>query len=230
MADLQPGEIIAPHGPEDPKAPNGGVPESERSTEQSPQEPVPAPIPAPEPEAPVAPEQTDGGWFHHEADPTVAIQPADLPADITWTASEFIAHEKSANWYAVLLVVAVAVPILTFLVTKDKFSTGVILLVIIMFGLIAGRKPRTQQYGLSNRGVQVGQKLYNFQDYKTFSVAQEGAVASVVFMPLKRFMPALTIYVAPDMEDKVVDFLAAFLPFAQHKDDLLDSLLRRIRF
>ncbi len=55
---------------------------------------------------------------------------------------------------------------------------------------------------MNRSGLQIGVKSYGFQDFKTFSIAEEGAIVSIVFMPLKRFMPPLTIYVAPDMEDK----------------------------
>lgn len=233
----QPGQLIVPHSTDVPNVPGDGAPEPERPTEQPAQEPVPTPGPAPEPEAPAvveqpipAPDQPENGWFHHEDDPTVAVQAYEMPDDLTWTASEFIAHDKSSGWYMTLVLIAAVITLLTYLITKDKFSTGVVLLVVIMFGVVAGRKPRTQQYSLGRAGIQVGPKVYNFKDFKTFSVAHEGASASVIFMPLKRFMPALTLYLAPDMEDRVVDYLAAVLPFEQHKDDMVDSLLRRIHF
>jgi hypothetical protein len=49
-------------------------------------------------------------------------------------------------------------------------------------------------------------------------------------MPLKRFMPPLTVYLAPEMEEQIVDFLAQLLPFERHRQDAVDGLLKRIRF
>jgi hypothetical protein len=188
--------------------------------------PVAAELPAasPQPEA-----ASTGQWqFRQEDTAPAASQP--LSEEIRWTASEFIAHEKSAGWYGLLALAGLAAASLDYLITRDLFSTAVILFAAVAFGVFAGRQPRTQEYGLSRQGIQVGLKSYNFQDFKTFSVAEEGAIASIIFMPLKRFMPPLTLYVAPDMEDQVVDYLSAFLPFEQHKADAVDSLLRRIRF
>jgi hypothetical protein len=71
--------------------------------------------------------------------------------------------------------------------------------------------------------------LYMYQDFKTFSVSQEGGAISVIFMPLKRFMPPLTMYVSPDVGDNVVTFLSAFLPFEHHQPDMVETLMRRIR-
>lgn len=249
MDDNQrPGQLIVPHASDEPAAPSNGSPEPERPIEQP--EPVPAPTSTPAPvttesvspkpaspaAADVPPEQSAQapatGWQFTDDASDVATQTpaADLPAELNWTASEFIAHEKSTGWYGLLAVAAVVMAALAYLLTRDVVSTGVVVFAIAALGVFAGRKPRTQQYGLDGHGLQIGQKSYAFQDFKTFSVVEEGAIASIVFMPLKRFMPPLTIYVAPDVEDQVVDFLGAYLPFEQHKADAVDGLLKRIRF
>lgn len=119
---------------------------------------------------------------------------------------------------------------LAYLISHDKITTGVILLVMLGFGIAAARRPRTQQYRLSPGGLQIGGRAYSFHEFRTFSVTEDGSIVSIVFTPLKRFMPALTIYVAPDIEEQVVGFLSAFLPFERHKADAVDSLMRRIRF
>ena len=232
----QPGQVIVPHDAGEPKPPGDGAPQPERQPEP---EPTPTPVPAAEPvapavvQAPVANPQPEtipvGQWQFRQEEVAPAAQ-TPLPDDIHWTASEFIAHEKSAGWYGLLALAGLAAAALDYLITRDLFSTVVILFAAAMFGVFAARKPKTQEYSLSRQGIQIGVKSYDFQDFKTFSVAEEGAIASIVFMPLKRFMPPLTLYVAPDMEDRVVDYLSAFLPFEQHKADAVDNLLRRIRF
>lgn len=242
MEEFKPGQVISPHSiqpasPPEPTPPPTGAPQPDRPTEQP--EPAPTPLPEPEPATPPAatttspPPTADADWnFTSETDaaaPASAV-PADLPADLSWTASEFIAHEKAPSWYGALAAVAIVIAVLVYLVTKDKISTGIVVLAALAFGIFAHRKPQTQQYGLSREGLQIGQKQYDFQEFKTFSVTEDGAIASVVFMPLKRFMPPLTIYVAPDMENQVVEFLSAYLPFQEHKADAVDSLLKRIRF
>jgi len=232
---MQPGQVIIPRGSDEPKQPGAGAPQPERPLESPGPDPTPVPTPSPTPE-PAAPERTEvfayeqvPNWQSQQELP--ATQPQDYPADaITWTASEFVAHEKNIAWYGVFVIAGLVAATLDYLATKDKFSTGVIALAVIALAVFAARKPRTQEYALTHQGVQIGVKTYSFQDFKNFSIAQEGAIASIVFIPLRRFMPALTIYVSPDMEDHVVDFLSAILPFEAHKADVLDSLMRRIHF
>jgi hypothetical protein len=49
-------------------------------------------------------------------------------------------------------------------------------------------------------------------------------------MPLKRFMPPLSLYMDPADEEKIVDVLADYLPVEQREQDPIDKLMRRLRF
>jgi hypothetical protein len=244
MEDMQPGQVISPRISSEPPTPPTGSPAPERPAEQP--EPAPTPQPAaepavqvaqyeavatssspPNPEVPSADPNADGWQSYQDS---VGTEVTPLPDDFTWTASEFIAHEKSTAWYGALAAVGIVIVLLAYLLTKDKISTAVIIFTVVAFGVFAARKPRTQQYGLGRDGVIIGQKGYGFEEFKNFSVTEDGTIASIVLMPMKRFMPPLTIYVLPEMEDRVMDYLSAFLPFEQHKSDAVDSLLRRIHF
>lgn len=240
---LQPGQVISPRSSEEPQTPTPGAPEPDRTPEPVEDEPAPAPTPAAEPvasaaeapeqESPTAtPEpQADAGWAYRPGPETAssAAQP-ELAGPLTWTAAEFIEHEKGMQWYGLLAFGGVVAAALDYWITRDLFSTGVILFAVTAFGVYAARKPREQQYGVDERGVLVGNKVYQLHDFKTFSVVEEGQAVSIVFMPLKRFMPPLTIYVTPEIEASVVNFLSTFLPFEQHRADAVDNFMRRIRF
>jgi hypothetical protein len=174
------------------------------------------------------PASEPAAWGYHQESP-LPVQA--LPSNgISWTASEFIAHEKSAGWYLAVSLVGLLLAALDYFLTKDVVAVGAIVLTVLIFSTYAARKPRTQEYVLDQHGVHIGVKSYEFRSFKNFSVVHEGAIAGINFMPLKRFMPPLTIYVAPDMEDQVMSFLGGILPFEQKGSDSIDSLLRRIRF
>ncbi|HSX30407.1 MAG TPA: hypothetical protein VLE99_00625 [Candidatus Saccharimonadales bacterium] len=236
MDELQPGQLVVPHGPQDAKPSSDGAPEPDRHPSEEPgadADPAPTPTPTPEPSASVSqkaavsqPEESP--WQF--ASETSMLNQHSVPDDISWTASEYIAHDKGTNWYVALAAGAVGAAALDYVITKDKISSVVILLAAAMFGLYAGHKPRVLEYALSLQGLLIGDKMYSFQDYKNFSVVPEGGIASIVFMPLKRFTPLLTVYVAPDKEDAVIDFLSQVLPFEHHRPDPVDGLLRRIHF
>lgn len=241
MEEFKPGQVISPQDSATTPSPEpvvpAGAPEPERPSEQP---AAPSPNPLPESTDP-EPATADVGWQFKAgaAESTYPgasgfnTSPAPSQANedtIDWTAAEFIDHEKTSSWYGTLALVALVAAILAYLLTKDKLTTAIVILAAILLGVSAARKPQAQHYSLAPEGVLVGSKAYYYHDFKTFSIAKEGANTIVVFMPLKRFMPPLTIYVLPELEDKVTDFLASYLPFAEHKTDAVDNLMRRIRF
>lgn len=152
-------------------------------------------------------------------------------SSISWTASEYIAHQKSGKWYGLLALGTVLLAALAYFITGgDIVSVVVIVVVAIVFGGYAGRKPKELQYTVGPDGLSIGGKAYSFHDLRSFSVLNEGAFSSISFMPLKRFMPTLSIYYAPDDEDKIVDVLSQYLPFEPREHDTVDRLMRKIRF
>ena len=129
-----------------------------------------------------------------------------------------------------LVVAAIVVAGLAFLITKDWTTTTVICVTAVLFGYMAAQKPRTLKYVIDSRGVTIGTKQYPYSMFKTFSVLTDTALHSVQLLPLKRFMPPLSLYYPPDQEDQIVETLVRFLPFATAKNDPFDRLMTRIRF
>ncbi len=155
----------------------------------------------------------------------------EAPQDhISWTASEFIAHEKTSQWYITLAGVTAALALVVFLLTGDVVAILMIIFGASLFGVYAGRQPRQLPYQLNHHGLRIGTRLYDLQQFQSFSVVPEGAFSSIILMPLRRFAPMTTIYYAPEDEDKIVDVLSAQLPYAEHKLDSVERLMRRIRF
>ena len=169
--------------------------------------------------------------------PTAAAAAAEPPttstADgdgISWTASEFVAHEKSAGWYLSLAAAAAALAAVIYLLTRDAISAVVILVGALVLGIYGARKPRQLDYRLDSSGVTIGSKHHIYEEFRSFGVVAEGAFSSIVFMPLKRFAPLTTIYYAPEDEDKIIKLLSDQLPFQEHSHDIIDRLMLRIRF
>jgi hypothetical protein len=155
---------------------------------------------------------------------------AQPTAELTWTASEFVAHEKSTGWYVEVGLASLLGIAIIYIITRDIFSVVVLVLFAITFLVFASRKPKVLQYGLNDRLIQVGQKTYPLASFKSFAVVDEGAIHSIALLPLKRFMPAMTMYYAPDDEAKIVNFLGQHLPQEERKQDAIDRLMRQIRF
>ncbi|MDL2341576.1 MAG: hypothetical protein QFB87_00660 [Patescibacteria group bacterium] len=177
------------------------------------------------PEEPLTPETTTA------FDPSLeAPEPAYSDPAITWTASEYIAHHKSTKWYAMLGLVAVIIAALVWLMTKDTISALVVIVGAAVLGGYGSRPPRELTYQLDTNFLTIGDKNYDLDTFRSFTVDDQQAFASVNLMPLKRFAPALSIYFAPDDEAAIVDLLSLRLPLEQHHDDPIDRLMRKIRF
>ncbi len=162
---------------------------------------------------------------------TPVEQPMQKPeVSIRWQASEFVDHEKNNSWFLLLGGAAIAVSVIVYLMSKSIFSSVVIFFAAAAFGVTAKQKPRTLQYSLLPTGIQVGEKRYRYDDFRSFSVVQEGALWSIILQPTKRFMPTLTIYIDPNDGEKIFDVLATQMPHEEHQSDSIDRFMKRIRF
>ncbi|MDB5170441.1 MAG: hypothetical protein JWO35_135 [Candidatus Saccharibacteria bacterium] len=226
-ASPKPGDTIVPAGA--PRPADQRVSALDAPQPQPVAQPAAAPTPPPQPIAPPAPIPTPTPAPQPE--PTLDTHPAaEDDGSISWTASEFVAHEKSASWYGSLAVVAVFGAGLVYLLTKDVVSSAVILFSALILGFYGARQPRQLQYRISEHGISVGQKNFAYEEFRSFTVAPDGAFSSIIFKPLKRFATLTTIYYAPEDEEQIVDVLADRLPFEEHAPDAVDRLMRRIRF
>ena len=149
---------------------------------------------------------------------------------VSWTASEFIAHQKTAGWYSILAVVAVVFSVLVYLLTRDLITSGFVIFGALILGYYASRQPNELHYQIDSKGVLIGNKIYGYESFRSFSIVDEGAFSSVVFMPLKRFAPLRAVYFAPEHEDKIIEMLMPRLPFEEYSHDAIDRLMSRIRF
>lgn len=186
------------------------------------------------PEQPAAPAAPVSNWQFTGGD--VAEAAADAPAapeetNISWTASEFIAHTKTPGWYLLLALITTASAAIAFFMTSgDKLTTGVILIAGLLFGIMAARQPRELPYSLDSHGLKIGEKHYPYADFKSFSLVQEEGIEAIWLLPLQRFAPGLSIYFSPQDKDNILNILDNYLPVEQRQLDFVDKLMHKIRF
>ncbi|HSD56456.1 MAG TPA: hypothetical protein VLA92_04885 [Candidatus Saccharimonadales bacterium] len=184
-----------------------------------------------------APSQGNAQWqYTQETQATNATAPAAptnsvfVPQEVEWTASEFIAHNKGMGWFAAVGAGSVLLAAIIYLVTHDILSAVIIIVVAILLAVSGSRKPRVLHYRINDSGLAIGDKFYPYSEFKSFSVMEEGAFSSVMFLPLKRFMPPISIYYEPADEERIINVIAYFLPLENRRHDVIDNLVRRIRF
>ena len=230
---MQPGTTITPgQNPDEP--PTEAAPTATNMPAAEPNQAAQGPTAAPASQTVPQPAQPSPDLLEK---PDPAQWQTDTPSNpeqdkvlVEWTASEYIDHQKTSRWYAMLMIGALLLGLLLFIVTRDLVSVVVVLLAAALFGVSGAKKPRTLPYRITNQGIQIADKLYPFGDIKHFSVVSEGGISSIQLLPLKRFMPALTIYYPPEIEETIFNALADFLPHEEERKDPVDRLMKRLRF
>jgi len=148
----------------------------------------------------------------------------------SWSASEYIDHRQGFGWYATLALISAALAAGLYLLTKDYFATGTVIILGVIVGSFAARTPQQLDYELSSQGVKIGDKLRPYRVFKSFSIAQEGNLTSIGLIPVKRLMPQISIFFDPADEDEITDILGEHLPLEEHQVDNIERLARRLRF
>jgi hypothetical protein len=162
-----------------------------------------------------------------QADPTQLAPPA--VQSVSWEASEYIHRSKDVVWIIVFILVSLGFLGAALWFRAWTFAALVVVMSAAM-GFFAFRQPRVLKYSLTPQGLQIGEKHYGYQEFKAFGVRAEDAFYSVVLLPVKRFMPAITIYFAETEGEKIVDILGQYLPMEKLKTDFLDTFMRRLHF
>ena len=149
---------------------------------------------------------------------------------VTWTASEYLDHQKSMSWYLTASGAILCISALSFILMRELFSPIAVLVLGTLLMVIAARKPRTLTYTVDAHGIVVGSREYTYEDFLSFSIIQEGPVESIMLLPQKRWSPALNLYFAPEDGQKIFDILSSFLPLEERSKDGIDRFLHKIRF
>lgn len=177
------------------------------------------------------PAKPETGWhFAAGSEQTGLPAPSNTSDPIEWTASEFVANQKSFGWYVLFILGTIVLAAVAYLLNREPLTVVIIFIVALAFGVIAARQPRVLHYRLDSKGLHIENKFYPYMSFKSFSVINEGGINSIQLMPLKRFMPSLSLYCSPEDEVKVVNLLSNYLPHENRQRDAIDRLMHKVRF
>jgi hypothetical protein len=229
---LPPAAVVMPESmpaPPSVDSPAALIPQSTTVASVAP--PVP-PSPQTVAATPPAPELMAPGPASGSLPPIAEDSPAtetDTQA-ITWNASEFHGHEKSISWYIILAIVTIGVAAILYLLTKSVLAPVVVIICGVILGIYAAHTPAEISYAMNLQGIRIGTKQYLYNDFQLFTITPDASIPEITLIPVKRFMPSLTLRYTPDSADKVLNMLSAHLPYEERNLDIIDSLMHRIHF
>jgi hypothetical protein len=163
-------------------------------------------------------------------DPAAAVRQETSDSEVEWTASEFIAYQKNALWYLGLAGVTLVIDALIYWVTREIVPLIAITAMSIIMGVAAAGKPRLVTYRLERGGLLAGKRFYPYGNFKSFAIIDEGAFASILLLPAKRFALPVNVYFSPEDEEAITNALAKHLPLQPGSLTDMDRLMRYLRF
>jgi len=107
---------------------------------------------------------------------------------------------------------------------------ALIVVMAVAMGVFAFRPPHVMHYTLNDNGVQIGNKTFPYADFRAFGILEDGAFFTMTLIPVKRFAPALSVYFADAQGEDIVDIVGAHLPMEHIEPDIIDHIMRRLRF
>ncbi|HSW81718.1 MAG TPA: hypothetical protein VLG40_04960 [Candidatus Saccharimonas sp.] len=163
------------------------------------------------------------------ADEQLVAAPVDPNASVSWEASEYIHHSKGAQWAIIFGAIVVAGLALTIWL-QAWTMVGLVVAMAVAFGVFAFRPPKVKHYTLTHDGLTIDNKTYALSDFRSFGVLSEDAFFSIMLIPIKRFMPAISMYFAQEDGEQIVDILGSHLPLEDLHLDPIDAIMRRLHF
>jgi hypothetical protein len=154
----------------------------------------------------------------------------ESPDSIAWRSTEFISKEKPKSWYVLLALVAIVLAGIIYGLTRDIFSTVIVVVLAIIFGGYAGLRPRTIDYVISSDGISVGKRHFKYDEFRSFSVNEDESEPFAQLLPHKKFMVPVALRFEAKDADKIIKVLGDYLALEDRKSDWVDKIIYKIRF
>ncbi len=200
-------------------------------TQSAPEEqPMPSAVPAPQPQSEESEVNTPVQSFDQPAaeDDTPEESEEGNIEPVSWTAHEYIHQEKGTKWLVIFALITTGFVALSVWMQAWSF-TALIAVIAFIVVVYLRRPPRELDYSLTEEGLTIDNKLYKYDDFKSFGVIRDGEDFSVMLIPTQRFQPSVTVYFPEEVGEDIVDVLGEILPMKDLKLDAVDRLVRMLR-
>ena len=148
---------------------------------------------------------------------------------VSWEVPEFTLNQKGVLW--VLGLIGVTLLLLALAVWLQVWTFAVLVVVMaVATGLQAFRKPKNVACEVNDDGFSINQKFYNFDEFRAYSIMTDEDMFTLVFSPLKRLMPGVSLRFRREEGDQILDILGDHLPMEEIKKDPFEGIMRRLRF
>jgi hypothetical protein len=149
---------------------------------------------------------------------------------LSWQASEYIHSEKNILWFIALGLGTLVVAAIAYFLIRSWTFTILVFVMAATAGFYAKRPPHALNYTLEDDHLSIEDRKYGYEEFKAFAILKDGPLAYIMLIPVKRFMPAVTLYFPPEEGKRIVDILGSIMPLEEREPDLLERTVRKLRF
>ncbi|MFA6520073.1 MAG: hypothetical protein WCT44_00515 [Candidatus Paceibacterota bacterium] len=133
--------------------------------------------------------------------------------NLTWSALEYEEKERSKDWFWALGIIVVTSALAAIIFANYFFAT-LLILAGILLGFFATKKPDTINYELTPKGLKAHDRLYPYENIKSFWVqvdfSGETNTKPLLFIHSERaFMPIITIPINEDIAEDIHNILTS---------------------
>ena len=151
-------------------------------------------------------------------------------SEISWSASEYENSAKSSEWYWTLGILTVALAIAALLL-KNMLFASFIVLAGFTAALYGAKTPKNIDLSVGAKGVRIGNKIYPYENLKSFWVRYEPAgKKEIEVISKKLFMPRLILPLGDTDPNKIRAILVRVLKEEEIKESLSDIIAERLGF
>jgi hypothetical protein len=88
---------------------------------------------------------------------------------IGWTVAEYDKHERSKGWYITASIIALLLLFYSFMSANFLFAVIIVVVALVVI-LHDGQDPDKVKFSLTDEGVMIGRKFYDYDEIKDFSI------------------------------------------------------------
>lgn len=88
---------------------------------------------------------------------------------LSWEVPEYDTHERTRNWYIIAAVIGILLLVYA-VITSNFLFAGIVVIAAMVIILTDGKEPQKVRISLTDEGVEVGRKFYDYDEIKDFSI------------------------------------------------------------
>lgn len=168
--------------------------------------------------------------------PAPRIEPEEKQAEVNsgvifeWEALEYDHLPKDKRWFVIGGAIA-AVIILYGLFTANYFLSLLTIIAGFLVFVYAVRLPKMIYSAITSRGVQIGRRIFLYEDLNSFWIFYEaGGLKELSLESKKAVVPFIHIPLGEADPVQIRELLIRFVPERQHEESFTETIARLVGF